>query len=88
MALFKSKQSTVPATPKLTPLETLQNRSANAVSVIRSTIDQLRATNDAIDVEHASNDAAIVQLNTTNAALESLKSDNAKVIANFENLLN
>lgn len=60
MALFKSKQYTTPATPALTPLEALQNRSANAVSVIRSTIDQLKATNDAIDAEHASNDSAIV----------------------------
>lgn len=81
MTLFKFKQ------PKVTPLESLQNRSANAVSLIRSTIDQLKATNDAIDAEHASNDSAIVALNTTNGALEQLKADNAKVITNFENLL-
>lgn len=73
--------------PTVTPLESLQNRSASAVSVIRSTIDQLKATNEAIDQEHANNDSAIVQLNTTNTALETLKADNAKVIANFENLL-
>lgn len=81
MTLFKLKQ------PKVTPLENLQNRSANAVSLIRSTIEQLKATNDAIDAEHASNDSAIVALNTTNGALEQLKADNAKVITNFENLL-
>lgn len=74
-------------TPTITPLESLQNRSASAVSVIRSTIDQLKATNEAIDQEHANNDSAIVKLNTTNTALETLKADNAKVIANFENLL-
>lgn len=73
--------------PTVTPLESLQNRSASAVSLIRSTIDQLKATNDAIDQEHANNDSAIVKLNTTNEALETLKSDNAKVIANFESLL-
>ena len=73
--------------PTITPLESLQNRSASAVSLIRSTIDQLKATNDAIDQEHANNDSAIVKLNTTNEALETLKSDNAKVIANFESLL-
>lgn len=88
MALFKTKQTPVATAPKLTPLETLQNRSANAVSVIRSTIDQLKATNEAIDAEHAHNDSAIVALNATNGALETLKADNAKVIANFENLLN
>ena len=88
MALFKTKQTPASVAPKLTPLETLQNRSANAVSVIRSTIDQLKATNDAIDAEHASNDSAIVALNATNGALEALKADNTKVIANFENLLN
>ena len=70
-----------------TALETLQARSANAVSLIRTTIEQLKATNDAIDQEHASNDNKIATLNTTNASLDTLKADNAKVIANFENLL-
>lgn len=72
---------------KKTQLETLQAQSANAVSLIRSTIDQLKATNEAIDAEHAANDSRISALNTTNTSLETLKSDNAKVIANFENLL-
>lgn len=82
MSLFRKKQ------PTLTPLESLQNRSATAVSVIRSTVDSLRTTNVDIDTEHASNDAAIVALNATNDALESLKADNEKVIANFESLMN
>lgn len=72
---------------KKTQLETLQARSASAVSIIRSTIDQLKATNEAIDAEHAANDNRITALNTTNSSLETLKADNAKVIANFENLL-
>lgn len=72
---------------KKTQLETLQAQSASAVSLIRSTIDQLKATNDAIDAEHTANDSRIAALNTTNSSLETLKADNAKVIANFENLL-
>ena len=72
---------------KKTQLETLQTRSASAVSIIRSTIDQLKATNEAIDAKHAANDSRITALNTTNSSLETLKADNAKVIANFENLL-
>lgn len=72
---------------KKTSLETLQARSANAVSLIRSTIEQLRATNEAIDQEHTSNDDKIAALNTTNASLDILKADNIKVIANFESLL-
>ena len=72
---------------KKTSLETLQTRSANAVSLIRSTIEQLRATNEAIDQEHTSNDDKIAALNTTNASLDTLKADNIKVIANFESLL-
>lgn len=70
-----------------TQLEILQNRSASAVSLIRTTIAQLRETNDAIDAEHASNDAAIAALSATNTSLDALKADNAKVIANFESLL-
>lgn len=77
----------MPAFNKKTQLETLQARSANAVSLIRSTIDQLKATNEAIDAEHTANDSRIAALNTTNTSLETLKADNAKVIANFENLL-
>lgn len=79
--------STVSKKKTATALETLQARSANAVSLIRTTIEQLKATNDAIDQEHASNDNKIAVLNTTNASLDTLKADNAKVIANFENLL-
>ncbi len=70
-----------------TALETLQTRSANAVSLIRSTIEQLRATNDAIDAEHNNNDSAIAQLTATNNSLDTLKADNIKIIANFESLL-
>lgn len=33
-------------------------REASAVSIIRSTIDQLKATNEAIDAEHAAMTAA------------------------------
>ena len=73
--------------PKKTQLEMLQAKSANAVSLIRSTIDQLKATNEAIDAEHTANDSRIAALNTTNSSLETLKADNAKVSANFENLL-
>lgn len=72
---------------KLTQLEILQNCSASAVSLIRSTIEQLLATNEAIDAEHASNDAAIAQLSATNASLDTLKADNAKIITNFQTLL-
>lgn len=77
----------MPAFTKKTQLETLQARSTNAVSLIRTTIDQLKATNEAIDAEHTANDSRIAALNTTNSSLETLKADNAKVIANFENLL-
>lgn len=77
----------MPAFTKKTQLETLQARSANAVSLIRTTIDQLKATNEAIDAEHTANDSRIAALNTTNSSLETLKADNAKVIANFESLL-
>jgi FtsZ-binding cell division protein ZapB len=80
MNLFSKK-------PTVTRLEALQNQSASAVSLIRSTIDQLKATNEAIDQEHASNESKIVALSVTNTSLDTLKHDNEKVIANFENLL-
>jgi hypothetical protein len=74
-------------TTQLTPLESLQQRSAIAVSLIRSTITSLRDTNEAIDSEHASNVSKISALTPTNASLDALKADNEKVIANFEKLL-
>lgn len=79
--LFK-KNLTAP-----TPLEVLQQRSANAVSLIRTTIDQLKETNNAIAVERANNDAMIAALSATNESLDGLKGDNEKIIANFEGLL-
>lgn len=79
--LFK-KNVTAP-----TPLEVLQQRSANAVSLIRTTIDQLRETNNAIAAERANNDAMIAALSATNESLDGLKGDNEKIIANFEGLL-
>lgn len=85
MSLFKTKFKSTQTT--MTPLESLQARSASAVSLIRSTIAQLRATNEAIDAEHVSNDNKIVELTATNASLDTLKNDNLKVITNFENLL-
>jgi hypothetical protein len=81
MRLFNKK------TTQLTPLESLQQRSANAVSLIRSTIASLRDTNEAIDKEHASNVSKISTLTATNTSLDVLKADNEKVIANFEKLL-
>ena len=74
-------------TPTKSPLEILQAKSANAVSIIRNTIAQLKETNTAIDTEHSNNVEAIAKLNETNEALDTLKSDNLKVISNFEKLL-
>ena len=79
--LFK-KNVTAP-----TPLEVLQQRSANAVSLIRTTIDQLKETNNAIAAERASNEAVIAALSATNVSLDGLKGENEKIIANFEGLL-
>lgn len=79
--LFK-KNVTAP-----TPLEVLQQRSANAVSLIRTTIDQLKETNNAIAAERASNEAMIAALTETNVSLDGLKGENDKIIANFEGLL-
>ncbi len=80
--LFKKK-----STVTVTPLELLQARSANAVSIIRNTINELKSAHEAIDVEHASNVTKIAELTATNTSLDTLKGDNSKIITNFENLL-
>ena len=82
MSIFKKKE-----TVTVTPLELLQARSANAVSVIRNTINELKGANEAIDAEHQKNDEQIAYLTDTNASLDTLKGDNSKIITNFENLL-
>ena len=73
--------------PVKTPLESLQDRSANAVSFLRTTIEELKATNAEIDAEHANNNSAIAKLTATNESLDTLKLENIKVIASFEGLL-
>ena len=82
MCIFKKKE-----TVTVTPLELLQARSANAVNIIRNTINELKGANEAIDAEHKKNDEQIAYLTDTNASLDTLKGDNAKIITNFENLL-
>ena len=54
---------------KVTPLELLQAKSENAVSLIRNTINKLKATNEAIAAEHEANDVKIANLQTTNEAI-------------------
>lgn len=70
-----------------TALETLQEKSANAVGVIRTTIEGLKNANNEIDAEHEANVKRIATLTDTNASLEELKAGNSKVISNFESLL-
>ena len=82
MSIFKKKE-----TVTVTSLELLQARSANAVSIIRNTINELKGANEAIDAEHKKNDEQIAYLTDTNTSLDILKGDNSKVITNFENLL-
>ena len=82
MSIFKKKE-----TVTVTPLELLQARSANAVSIIRNTINELKGANEAIDAEHQKNDEQSASLTDTNASLDTLKGDNSKIITNFENLL-
>ena len=69
-------------------LELLQERSANAVSLIRSTINELKTANDDIVNAKASNLAQIAVLQSTNTSLDALQHDNERVISNFEALLN
>ena len=72
---------------KISALELLQARSANAVSIIRNTIDELKGANEAIEAEHQKNVEQIAHLTETNTSLDTLKGDISKIIANFENLL-
>lgn len=83
MSIFKKQATPV----EVTPLELLQARSANAVSIIRNTINELKGANEAIDTEHATNVTKIADLTATNESLDTLKADNSKIITNFENLL-
>ncbi len=68
-------------------LETLQQKSANAVNIIRTTIDELKAANSEIVKECDRNIAKIENLRSTNSSLDELQTSNEKIIANFEALL-
>lgn len=70
-----------------TPLEVLQEKSANAVGIIRSTIEQLQSANDEVAVETERNNMKIKELETTNKALNELANSNSKIVKNFEALL-
>ena len=68
-------------------LDTLSERSNNAISLITNTINELKDANKAIDVEHDANVSRIEELRATNNALDNLKNSNNKIITNFETLL-
>lgn len=68
-------------------LETLQQKSANAVNIIRTTIDELKAANSEITEESRRNIEKIASLQSTNSSLDELRTGNEKIIANFEALL-
>lgn len=72
---------------KKTAFEILQKKSNDAVSAIRTTIDQLKSANADIEKETQKNEQSITYLQNTNAALSGLHGDNARVISNFEALL-
>ena len=70
-----------------TPLEILSEKSSNAISLVLSTINDLKDTDVAIDDEVRKNEEAIAAITATNASLGDLKSQNEKIISNFEALL-
>lgn len=70
-----------------TPLEILSEKSNNAISLVMSTIKDLKDTDVAIDDEVRKNEEAIAAITATNASLGDLKSQNEKIISNFEALL-
>ena len=72
---------------KLSPLELIESKTSEALSVLCSTIEKLREANDDISVEHQSNVKKIVDLECQNGYLESTKRRNEKIINNFEKLL-
>jgi len=74
-------------TKSQTALETLQQKSANAVNIIRTTIDELKAANSEIAEECERNVEKIASLQSTNGSLGELRTGNEKIIANFEALL-
>lgn len=72
---------------KLSPLELIETKTSEALSVLCSTIEKLREANDDISAEHQSNVKKIVDLEFQNGYLESTKRRNEKIINNFEKLL-
>ena len=72
---------------KKTNLEVLTEKSKNAVSLVLTTIEGLKSTNQAINEERQKNDAIIAAIQNTNSSLDELKGSNEKIISNFENLL-
>jgi FtsZ-binding cell division protein ZapB len=72
---------------KKTTLQTLTEKSKNAVNLVLTTIEGLKSTNKAIDDERQKNDAMIAAIQNTNSSLDELKGNNEKIINNFEKLL-
>ena len=63
-------------------------RSEVAISAISNLLDNLKDTNESIEKEVGINNAKIVALELENNELDKQKCKNAKIISNFESLLN
>ena len=73
---------------KLSQTELLSQKSANAVSVVRSVISSLKTTNEEAHALKESNTARIAEIKQENRFITNLYEKNEKIIQNFEDLLN
>lgn len=73
---------------KKTTLAILEERSGNAVKLITDTIDELKRTNEAIEQEKNSITERIAALQGERDSLSGLRAKNARIVSNFEALLN
>ena len=73
---------------KLSPIEEIMKRSEVAISAISNLLDNLKDTNESIEKEVGINNAKSVALELENNELDKQKCKNAKIISNFESLLN
>lgn len=73
---------------QLSSVEVFKQKSENAITVVRNVINSLKTTNEEVNSVVAENTAKISVLEQENKLLGAIVCSNAKVVENFENLLN
>ena len=84
---MEKKNSKMAKQKNITTAASLQTKSENMISIFKTIIAGLKATNEEAEAVKAANENQIAALQAENATIAILSEKNAKIVQNIENIL-